>query len=206
MSFPEKNRNKSVSNKYSNKYLGKVKDKNKELKPLIHNTYSPKNNNNNFKLSITHNTVSTKFSNPNTYPSFNRTKYSSSNSYQIKPICEENNNLKIDFIQKKKKIFKSQTIINQSKISFQRQKDKNILEFSLFDDKLIFKDINRSYLQDEHSDDGDDSSEEAINNGKILLSEELEQSIEEMKRNLKNKQNKQILSRKMRFKSDNNKE
>lgn len=206
MSFPEKNRSKSVSNKYSYKNLKNEKDKNKKIKPLTHNTYSPEHNNNNFKLSISDDINSIIITNQNIYPSNYRTKDSSSNSYQIKPISDEQNILKMNFIQKKKKIFKPQTIINKTKISFQRQKDKEILEFSLFDDKLIFKDINRSYLQDENCDDGDDSSEEIINNGQILMSNELEQSIEEMENNLKNKQKKQILTRKMKFKSNNIKE
>ena len=109
------------------------------------------------------------------------------------------------FIQKKKKIFKSPSIINKKIITFQRQKDKEILEFFLFDDNLIFKDINKAYLQDEHSDDGDSSSEEEIINGKIYLSQELEQSINDFRKNLKKNQQKQILSRKMKFKSEQKK-
>ena len=66
-------------------------------------------------------------------------------------------------MQKRKLGHKSYTVLNNKVISFQNQKNKQILEFSLFDDNFIFKDLNKSYLQDEHSDDGADSSEEKIN-------------------------------------------
>ena len=74
------------------------------------------------------------------------------------------------------------------------------MEFVLFDDKIIFKDINRAYLQDEFSDDGNDSSDEKINEGKNLLIQELEESSKEVKENLKNNQERSLLSRPFRFK------
>ena len=77
------------------------------------------------------------------------------------------------------------------------------MEFSLFDDKLIFKDINRSYLQDEHSDDGSESSDEKINDGRMFLTQELEDSVKQMSKSLLKKQNQQLLSRRMRFKNEN---
>ena len=75
------------------------------------------------------------------------------------------------------------------------------MEFSLFDDKLIFKDINRSYLQDEHDDDGSESSDEKINDGKLFLTQELEDSAKELSKNLKKNKDKKLLSRRIRFKN-----
>ena len=123
------------------------------------------------------------------------------NSYPIIPIIE--NDFDKNFIQKRKIIYKSPSIINNRIISFQKQKNKQILEFSLFDDKLIFKDINRSYLQDEHSDDGSESSDEKINDGRMFLTQELEDSIKQMSKSLLKNQNQKLLSRRMRFKNEN---
>ena len=123
------------------------------------------------------------------------------NSYPIIPIIE--NKDEKYFIQKRKKIYKSPAIINNRIITFQKQKNKQILEFPLFDDKLIFQDINRSYLQDEYSDDGSDSSDEKINESKMFLTQEIEDSIKQMSKNLKKNQNPKVLSRRMRFKNEN---
>ena len=197
MSYSPNNRNKSVSNK--------IFDKNKQQKNLTQKKYSQNhNNNNNLKLITTNDTNSTK--NSNKKDPINNNKEISFNSVPIKPKNELEDNLANMFIKKKLKTFKPPTTTNKKIITFQRQKDKEILEFFLFDDDLIFKDINRSYLQDEHVDDGDSSSEEEIENGKIYLSQELEQSINDLHENLKKNQNKPILSRKMRFKSDQKKE
>ena len=154
------------------------------------------------KLIPTHETASTKPANPN-FPFFKEKEFTF-NSYPIKPINKDN--IEYFFISKQRKIYRSPKIINNKKISFQRQKDKKILEFSLFDENLIFKDINKAYLQEENSDDGDESSEEKINNGILYLAQELEESIKEFHKNLKNNQNKPILSRRMRFKHDDNKD
>ena len=197
MSYSPNNRNKSVSNK--------IFDKNKQQKNLTHKKYSPNHtNNNNLKLITTNDTNSTKNSNKKD-PIIND-KEISFNSVPIKPKNELEDNLENMFIKKKLKTFKPPTTTNKKIITFQRQKDKEILEFFLFDDDLIFKDINKAYLQDEQVDDGDSSSEEEIENGKIYLSQELEQSIKDFHENLKKNQNKPILSRKMRFKSDQKKE
>ena len=124
-------------------------------------------------------------------------------SYQTKPVIEEENSiLENKFISKKKKIYKPPTIIDKKHITFQRQSDKKVLEFSLFDDNLIFQDLNRSYLQDESSDDGDESSEEKINCGKLLLYQEIEESTKDLLNNLKTNQGEPILSRRMRFKNE----
>ena len=120
------------------------------------------------------------------------------NTYPIKPIIEDN--LEDNFIQKRKKVYKPKTILNNKIISFQKQANKQILEFPLFDEKLIFKDINRSYLQDEYSDDGSESGDEKINEGKIFLSQELEDSVKQLSQSLKNKESHNLLSRGMRFK------
>ena len=122
-------------------------------------------------------------------------------SYPIIPISEDN--FDKNFIQKRKKIYKPLKIFNNKIISFQNQKDKQILDFPLFDDRLIFKHINKSYLQDEYSDDGSESSDEKINNGKMYLTQELKDSIKQISNNLKKKQNINILSRRMRFKNEN---
>ena len=197
MSYSPNNRNKSVSNK--------IFDKNKQQKNLTQKKYSPNHtNNNNLKLITTNDTNSTKNSNKKD-PIIND-KEISFNSVPIKPKNELEDNLENMFIKKKLKTFKPPTTTNKKIITFQRQKDKEILEFFLFDDDLIFKDINKAYLQDEQVDDGDSSSEEEIENGKIYLSQELEQSIKDFHENLKKNQNKPILSRKMRFKSDQKKE
>ena len=197
MSYSPNNRNKSVSNK--------IFDKNKQQKNLTHKKYSPNHtNNNNLKLITTNDTNSTK--NSNKKDPINNNKEISFNSVPIKPKNELEDNLENMFIKKKLKTFKPPTTTNKKIITFQRQKDKEILEFFLFDDDLIFKDINKAYLQDEQVDDGDSSSEEEIENGKIYLSQELEQSIKDFHENLKKNQNKPILSRKMRFKSDQKKD
>ena len=119
--------------------------------------------------------------------------------YPIKTIVEDS--LENRFLSKQKIIYKSPEVINNKIISFQKQKNKSILEFSLFDDKLIFKDINRSYLQDEHDDDGSESSDEKINDGKLFLTQELEDSAKELSKNLKKNKDKKLLSRRIRFKN-----
>ena len=193
MSYTPNNRIKNVSNK--------IPDKNKQQKNLTHKKFSPNpTNNNNLKLNIMNDTYSTKNTNKKDY--INKEKELSFNTIPIKAKNELEDNIENIFIKKKIKTFKSPIITNKKVISFQRQADKQILEFFLFDDDLIFKDINKSYLQDKYSDDGDSSSEEVIQNGKIYLSQELEQSINDLHENLKKNQNKPILSRKMRFKSN----
>ena len=96
----------------------------------------------------------------------------------------------------------SPSIINNRIISFQKQENKELLEFSLFGDNLIFDGINKSYLQDEKNDDGAESSDEKIEDGKNFLSEELENSIKKLSKSLQKNQNEKLLSRKMRFKND----
>ena len=124
-------------------------------------------------------------------------------SFPIKPL--EENNIENFFVKKNKKLFESPQDINNKKITFQRQKDKKILEFFLFDDKTIFKDINKAYLQDEKGDDGDESSDEKIKLGQALLFQELDESSKDLKENLKYNKGNELLSRKLRFKNNNNK-
>jgi hypothetical protein len=124
-------------------------------------------------------------------------------SFPIKPL--EENNIENFFIKKNKKLFESPQDINNKKITFQRQKDKKILEFFLFDDKTIFKDINKAYLQDEKGDDGDESSDEKIKLGQALLFQELDESSKDLKENLKFNKGNELLSRKLRFKNKSNK-
>ena len=119
--------------------------------------------------------------------------------YSIKPIVEDISENK--FISKQKILYKSPNILNNKIITFQKQKNKEILEFSLFDDKFIFKDINKSYLQDEHDDDGSESSDEKIKDGRLYLTQELEDSAKELSKILKKNKDKNILSRRIRFKN-----
>ena len=133
---------------------------------------------------------------------FNRDKDFSINSYRcpIKPILEDS--FENIFISKQKIIYKSPKItINNKIISFQKQRNRQIMEFPLFDDNLIFKDINKNYLQDEYDDDGSESSDEKINDGEYFLSQELEDSAKELSETVKKNQNINILSRKIRFKN-----
>ena len=133
---------------------------------------------------------------------FNRDKDFSINSYRcpIKPILEDS--FENIFISKQKIIYKSPKItINNKIISFQKQRNRQIMEFPLFDDNLIFKDINKNYLQDEYDDDGSESSDEKINDGEYFLSQELEDSAKELSETVRKNQNKKILSRKIRFKN-----
>jgi hypothetical protein len=119
--------------------------------------------------------------------------------YSIKPIVEDRSENK--FISKQKILYKSPNILNNKIITFQKQKNKEILEFSLFDDKFIFKDINKSYLQDEHDDDGSESSDEKIKDGRLYLTQELEDSAKELSKIFKKNKDKNILSRRIRFKN-----
>ena len=119
--------------------------------------------------------------------------------YSIKPIVEDISENK--FISKQKILYKSPNILNNKIITFQKQKNKEILEFSLFDDKFIFKDINKSYLQDEHDDDGSESSDEKIKDGRLYLTQELEDSAKELSKIFKKNKDKNILSRRIRFKN-----
>ena len=119
--------------------------------------------------------------------------------YSIKPIVEDISENK--FLSKQKILYKSPNILNNKIITFQKQKNKEILEFSLFDDKFIFKDINKSYLQDEHDDDGSESSDEKIKDGRLYLTQELEDSAKELSKIFKKNKDKNILSRRIRFKN-----
>ena len=161
--------------------------------------YSPNNNLNNINFKLTPNqetslsgitNISVLKEKEQNFPYF---------SFPVKSLEEKD--FENYFMKKNKKIFESPLIFNNKKISFQRQYDKQILEFTLFDDKVIFKDINRSYLQDEQSDDGDESSDEKIKYGKNFLFQELEESSKTFKENLKNNQEGTLLSRKIKFKN-----
>ena len=105
------------------------------------------------------------------------------------------------FLKKNKKLFESPSVLHE-KVSFQKQKDKKIIDFTLFDEKIIFKDINKAYLQDEQSDDGSESTDEKIKMGKALIFQNLEESSKYLKENLINNQENNILSRKIRFAND----
>ena len=150
---------------------------------LKHKTISPKKiTNNNIKL------ISNEIDNEN----------KNFFSFPIKPLEEK----KIEnfFLDKNKKIYKDNNIINNKIVTFQRQKDKKILEFNLFEDEMIFKDVNKAYLQDEHNDDGNISNDEQIKSDINLLLQELEDSSKELTENLKNNKQEAFLSRPIKFK------
>ena len=172
----------------------------KSTYPYNYKRYSPNNNRiNNMKLIPNQETSSSGTSNITSFKE--KEKYEIPYfSFPVKSL--EEFDVENYFMKKNKKIFESPTVLSDKKISFQRQKDKKILEFVLFDDKIIFKDINRSYLQDEESDDGDESSDEKIKLGQNLLIQELEESSKEIKENLKNNKENSLLSRKIKFKKD----
>ena len=172
----------------------------KSAYPYNYKRYSPNNNRiNNMKLIPNQETSSSGTSNITSFKE--KEKYEIPYfSFPVKSL--EEFDVENYFMKKNKKIFESPTVLSDKKISFQRQKDKKILEFVLFDDKIIFKDINRSYLQDEESDDGDESSDEKIKLGQNLLIQELEESSKEIKENLKNNKENSLLSRKIKFKKD----
>ena len=172
----------------------------KSAYPYNYKRYSPNNNRiNNMKLIPNQETSSSGTSNITSFKE--KEKYEIPYfSFPVKSL--EEFDVENYFMKKNKKIFESPTVLSDKKISFQRQKDKKILEFVLFDDKIIFKDINRSYLQDEESEDGDESSDEKIKLGQNLLIQELEESSKEIKENLKNNKENSLLSRKIKFKKD----
>ena len=172
----------------------------KSAYPYNYKRYSPNNNRiNNMKLIPNQETSSSGTSNITSFKE--KEKYEIPYfSFPVKSL--EEFDVENYFMKKNKKIFESPTVLSDKKISFQRQKDKKIMEFVLFDDKIIFKDINRSYLQDEESDDGDESSDEKIKLGQNLLIQELEESSKEIKENLKNNKENSLLSRKIKFKKD----
>ncbi len=144
----------------------------------------------------------TNFSNSSSNTNISVIKNKNDNfKYYSYPIIEEEN-FENNFITKKNFIYMSPSIINNRIISFQKQENKELLEFSLFGDNLIFDGINKSYLQDEKNDDGAESSDEKIEDGKNFLSEELENSIKKLSKSLQKNQNEKLLSRKMRFKND----
>ena len=97
-------------------------------------------------------------------------------------------------------MYKDKEIINCKKITFQRQNDKNILEFNLFEDEMIFKDVNKAYLQDEQDDDGNISTDEKINSDINYILQELEESSKELTTNLKNNKKDISISRPIKFK------
>ena len=152
---------------------------------IKHKSNSPKkinNNNNNIKL----------------IPKDFENEYLFYFSFPIKPLEEK----KIEeyFLNKNKKMYKDKEIINCKKITFQRQNDKNILEFNLFEDEMIFKDVNKAYLQDEQDDDGNISTDEKINSDINYILQELEESSKELTTNLKNNKKDISISRPIKFK------
>ena len=194
MSYDFNKRSKSVSSKVIILEKARVKPKNL----LIKKVYSPKHHNYNLKLIPSHETSSVKHSNNSLF----KRRELLYNSYPRIQKNVDEEDIKDCFVTKQKKIYMSPMIIDNKKISFQRQKDKTIEDFSLFDDELVFKDLNKAYLEDEYMNNDDESSDEEIRKEKLLLFKEIEEASKELEQNLKNNQNNQILSRKMRFKTN----
>ena len=187
------------------KYLEKEYLEDKIQKPISYKRESSKKDKSRLSIAnLNFKYAQNNFSNSSTNTNISLIKERKDNcthfSYPIKPIMEDN--IENSFMQKRKLGHKSYTVLNNKVISFQNQKNKQILEFSLFDDNFIFKDLNKSYLQDEHSDDGADSSEEKINDGRIYLSQEIDDTIKQLSKSIKKNQEQKILSRRMRFKND----
>ena len=113
-------------------------------------------------------------------------------TYPIKPVIEDN--FENNIIKKRIKVYKPPSVVNNKIISFQNQTNKQILDFPLFDEKLIFKDINRAYLQDQYSDDGSESDDKKINEGISFLSQELENSVKQIFQKSKNNKNNNLLN------------
>ena len=199
MSFSANHRSKKNSlNYFKNEYL---ENNNQRVSSCKRDT-SKKNKSNSNLPNINYQIIQNNYSNSSLNTNITNIKDKKEdilfNTYPIKPIIEDK--LEDNFIQKRIKVYKPPSIVNNKIISFQRQTNKQILEFPLFDEKLIFKDINRSYLQDEYCDDGSESGDEQINQGKLFLSQELEDSVKQLSQNLKKNKNKNLLSRCMRFK------
>ena len=68
------------------------------------------------------------------------------------------------------------------------------------DDNLIFKDINKAFLQDQDLDDGSDSSDKQVELGSNLLNTELLKASKKINKFFSNNKEITILSRKIRFK------
>ena len=94
-------------------------------------------------------------------------------------VNKMNNNSNINnkndnfFLKKNKKMYETPTVNNCKTVTFERQSDKKILKFPIFDDNLIFTNINKSYMHNEENDDGNSSSNEVIEEGKKYLLAEL---------------------------------
>ena len=189
-------------NNSESKHSQTKKKEDKVINPFINKRYSPNINTIN-NMNLIPETTSSGITNITVIKEKEKEFDFPYNSFPVKPLEEKN--IEDFFLKKNKKLFESQKILNNKKITFQRQKDKTILEFDLFDDKLIFKDINKAYLQDGQNDDGGDSPDEKIKLGKSLLFQELNESSKELKDNLIFNKNKGILSRKIKFKTNNNK-
>ena len=208
MSFSANHKDRKASKRYIEEDYSQTTDNKSQIRKrdISAKEYS-KINDNKYNHKITHyfqNTYSTSSSivNISTIKEKEIEENKIDTMSSIKPIDKNifDNDI---FIPKRKKFYQPNEIINNKIISFQTQKNKQIMEFPLFDDSLIFKDINRSFLQDEHDDDGDESSDEKINNGIIYLEQEVVDSIKHFKKcsdkNKSNKKNIHILSREMRF-------
>ena len=189
-------------NNSESKHSQTKKKEDKIINPFINKRYSPNINTIN-NMNLIPETTSSGITNITVIKEKEKEFDFPYNSFPVKPLEEKN--IEDFFLRKNKKLFESQKILNNKKITFQRQKDKTILEFDLFDDKLIFKDINKAYLQDEHNDDGGESPDEKIKLGKSLLFQEINQSAKELKDNLIFNNDKAILSRKIKFIKNNNK-
>lgn len=187
-----------INNSYSKRFRLRQKEY-KQKNTNNYKRYSPNNNMTNIKLIPNQETSSSGLTNMTLFKEKEKPFEFPFFSFPVKDLeeCDVENY----FLKKNKKIFESPSVLHNEKISFQKQKDKNIIEFTLFDDKIIFKDINKAYLQDEQYDDGSESSDEKIKIEKTVTIQNLEESSKYLKENLENNS----LSRKIRFTKELNK-
>ena len=195
MSFiHNKNNNYNFKHSYSEEKNRAILDN--HIKKL----YFPKfNNKTNIKrIQTPHKSIKSSTTNA---PSDKENTNSSQHLYHSQKGIQSEENIFDDFFNKKnKKLFEARKISNNKKITFQRKKDKNILEFDLLDDNLIFKDINKAFLQDQDFDDGSDSSDKQVELGSNLLNTELLKASKKINKFFSNNKEITILSRKIRFK------
>ena len=121
-------------------------------------------------------------------------------------VNKMNNNSNINnkndnfFLKKNKKMYETPTVNNCKTVTFERQSDKKILKFPIFDDNLIFTNINKSYMHNEDNDDGSSSSEETIEAGKKYVFAELDEVSNLLRNNLlSGKSNQKLFRRRFIF-------
>ena len=152
------------------------------LRKYLSNTEFQKRNNS-FKISINKNfnSISYKFnSEPNT---------KKNNDYILNEIIQNYLKEKCsdDFeIKKSKRNYEISTVSNCNSVTFENQTNTNIFHFPVFNENLIFKNINKSYMAKAYDDDGNDSSEEKIIIEKNYVYDQLKDAVNSLQMYMKN--------------------